>query len=122
MSFVKRKSGRYHLIFDLVDVSSGIVNNKEGLALFIKELAKIIKMKIIYGPVVVDGVPTDPGITGFAIVDLSHISVHTFSGFNEVMVDIFSCQPYDRAKARKAILNYFKVSYENMRAQEVFWG
>jgi len=116
------KSGRYHLIFDLVDVSPEIVSDKESLAQFIKELAETIKMKIIHGPVVVDGVPADPGITGFAIVDLSHISVHTFSKFNEVMVDIFSCQPYNRDKALNSILNYFKVPLSKLRTKEIWWG
>ncbi len=116
------RSGRYHLIFDLSSVSPNLVTNKDGLKNFIKELARLIKMKIIYGPVVVDGVPDDPGITGFAIVDLSHISVHTFSMFNEVMVDIFSCQPYDKKKAQEAVLKYFKINPENLRLQEVFWG
>jgi S-adenosylmethionine decarboxylase len=113
---------RYHVIMDLENVSQEILNDVEGLREFLKKLPGTIDMSVLKGPEVVQGIPENPGITGFVIIDFSHISVHTFTKFGEALVDIFSCKPFEQENAIKAVLEYFKISREDARIKEVFWG
>ena len=59
------------------------------------ELPALIGMKVLAGPLVVEGVPENPGWTGFVIIDKSHISIHTFYEGNGVSIDVFSCKIFD---------------------------
>jgi S-adenosylmethionine decarboxylase len=52
-------------------------------------------MKIIAGPVVVEGNPCNPGWTGFVVIDKSHIAIHTFTEGDRISIDVYSCQPFD---------------------------
>lgn len=56
----------------------------------------MIGMKILEGPIVVEGLPGNPGWTGFVVIDKSHIAIHTFSEGNKVSVDVFSCKPFEK--------------------------
>lgn len=112
---------RYHIIYDLKNCPIDI-NKKNLIAMFIRGIAKIIDMKIIKGPVVAVGQPYNPGISGFAIIDFSHISVHTFTKYNEILIDIFSCKNFDKEKARDYCLDFFKVGNRQCRINEVWWG
>lgn len=114
-------TGRYHIIIDVGKVDSDILNNQEGLKNFLADLTKKIDMNVLYGPIVVSGIPENPGLSGFVIIDFSHISTHTFTKNGEAQVDIFSCKPYDQNIAKQAVINYFKVSESNARYQEVCW-
>ena len=113
---------RYHIIVDVTGSSNEILNDEVGLKNFLVSLTTKIDMKVLYGPVVVSGIPENPGLSGFVIIDFSHISIHTFTKSNEALVDIFSCKPYDLEKAKEAVLGYFKVLSEQARIQQVFWG
>lgn len=115
-------SKRYHLIVDLTGVSGKKIEDKVELSQFLKDLAQAIDMKTLCESVVVNGVPENPGITGFVIIDYSHISVHTFSKHSEALVDVFSCKPFDKEIMVKTVLDYFDVPSENSRIQEVWWG
>lgn len=115
------KTGRYHHIFDLEKCDARI-NDLAHVEAFIKEAASAIGMTIIGGPLVVEGVPENPGVTGIAVVDYSHISVHTFTEHDEVLVDIFSCKPYDKVRALEVCKQYFAGPDTFVRNQEVFWG
>ena len=113
---------RYHLILDLENVSDEILNDVEGLKAFLKKLPGTIDMHVLKGPEVVVGIPENPGITGFVIIDFSHISCHTFTKYGEALVDIFSCKPFKQEAATEAVLKYFKISEKDARIKEVFWG
>jgi len=78
-------------------------------------------MKIISGPTAVQGVPENPGLSAFAVLDYSHAAVHTFTEHDEVMIDIFSCKPFDREKARQAVLETFATPESDVRSQEIWW-
>ncbi len=73
----------------------------------------------MHGPVVLEGVPENPGITGFAIIDFSHISVHTFTAEHEVCVDIFSCKPYDYEKVRNYVMSELNLTQGSVKYVEV---
>jgi len=65
----------------------------------LRELPGLIDMSILLGPYVVEGVPGNPGWTGFVVIDKSHISVHTFTETRTVSVDVYSCKPFDAEAA-----------------------
>lgn len=113
---------RYHLILDLSGVATDILNDAEGLTQFLKTLPSAIDMHVLKGPEVAVGIPENPGISGFVIIDFSHISIHTFTKYNEALVDIFSCKPFDQESAKKAVLDYFKIPESQARIKEVWWG
>ena len=113
---------RYHIIIDLTGISKEVANDTNGLTNFLKEFPLVIGMHVLKGPLVTDGIPENPGLSGFVIIDYSHISIHTFTKSNEALVDIFSCKPYEQEKAKEAVLGYFKVLSEQARIQQVFWG
>ena len=71
----------------------------------LRELPGLIDMSILLGPYVVEGVPGNPGWTGFVVIDKSHISVHTFTETRTVSVDVYSCKPFD-AEAALAYLQH----------------
>jgi len=81
-----------HLIID--GVLSHSVDKEVGRSI-LSELPTLIGMKVLAGPYVVEGVPENPGWTGFVIIDKSHISIHTFYEGNKVSIDVFSCKTFD---------------------------
>lgn len=113
---------RYHIIIDAQNVSQERLNDKEGITAFLNKLPGLIDMKILVPPTVVQGIPENPGITGFVIIDFSHISIHTFTAKDLAMVDIFSCKPYDQDVAIQAVLDFFQVKKEDTTIKEVWWG
>jgi len=113
---------RYHLIVDLEHVPDNEMTNVEGLRGFLKDFPPKIGMSVLKGPEIAEGIPENPGLSGFVIIDYSHISVHTFSKYGEALVDVFSCKPFDKEKTVDIVLEYFKVSRDNARVKEVFWG
>lgn len=113
---------RFHMIVDLENVPADILVDVEGLRGFLKKLPGVIGMSVLKGPEIAEGIPENPGISGFVIIDFSHISIHTFSKYNEALVDIFSCKPFKQEAATGAVLKYFKVKQKDARIKEVFWG
>ncbi len=116
------KTKRYHIIIDVADAPNEVLNDVEGLKKFLNDLPPLIDMHALTQPMVIAGVPENPGITGFVIIDYSHISAHTFTNNGEALVDIFSCKPYEQETAVKATLDYFKVDRDKARIQVVCWG
>jgi S-adenosylmethionine decarboxylase len=116
------KSQRFHIIIDVSHVENSILNDAEAIKNFLGGLPAQIGMSVLYGPIVVNGIPENPGVTGFVIIDYSHISLHSFTKYNEALVDIFSCKPYDQEVAKKLALDFFKISEKDARIKVVYWG
>jgi S-adenosylmethionine decarboxylase len=95
---------RFHLILDIVNVDLKKLNDKKFLINIISDLTSLVKMKILFGPKVINGVDENPGLTAFCIIDFSHISIHTFTRTNEFYLDIFSCKPFNKNK----VIQYVK--------------
>lgn len=112
---------RYHLI---VDVSSAgpAISDPEAIKTFLTDMAAATDMSVLAGPLVAEGIPENPGITGFVIVDFSHVSVHTFTKFGEAMIDVFSCKPYNPEKVRALCRNTFGTETSEVREKIVWWG
>jgi S-adenosylmethionine decarboxylase len=88
--------------------TEGNLENFEAVYDFLIKLAKLIDMKILTKPYLVRGSENLPGITGFLIIETSHIAIHTFSKQNYIAIDIYSCKDFDENKVREFILNFFK--------------
>jgi S-adenosylmethionine/arginine decarboxylase-like enzyme len=114
------QSKRYHLIFDITACQYD--DNEERLKTFVVDTIAAIGMKVLHGPIVCEGVPENPGLSCLAVLDFSHISIHTFTRHHEIQVDIFSCKEYDRQLVRKKCLQYFATPESTIRAKEVWWG
>ena len=99
-----------HLIIDAIfkeEINGKMVEE------ILTELPGKIGMNILKGPVVVEGVPENPGWTGFVIIDKSHIAIHTFDpveceGMCKVSIDVFSCKHFDKEK----VTEYFKEKFD----------
>lgn len=113
-------AGRYHIVVDLVDVDA--LCSVDALHEFLKKLVGVIGMKILKGPEVVVGVPQNPGLTGFVIIDFSHISIHTFTDSRQACVDIFSCKSYEIKDAIDEILLFFESKESQVNLIKVKWG
>lgn len=115
------RSKRYHHLFDL-EYCNEKITSREALRVFLETLAQTIHMQILEGPILAQGVPTNPGLSAIAIVDMSHISIHTFSACDEALIDIFSCAPYDRQAVEKLCVDFFSTEKTVVHHKEVFWG
>jgi S-adenosylmethionine decarboxylase len=112
---------RYHNIFDLENCNEKIGNAKI-IREFVIEIAKTVDMSILEGPIVAEGAAINPGLSALAIIDFSHISIHTFIKFNEALIDVFSCKPYEKNKVLEVCLKYFGSPETKVREKEIWWG
>ena len=116
------KIGKYtrthHIIFDGFGVNSKLLVNERFILNLLLEIPSLIKMKIMAGPNLIrDYNKHHEGITGFAIVNFSHISIHTFSKTQEIYVDVFSCKPFDSKKVQNYLVKM--LSPKQMERLEV---
>lgn len=112
---------RFHIIIDVHNITNSTLTDKVGLEKFLLELPSQIGMNILCGPIVTHGIPHNPGLSGFVLIDYSHISVHTFSQTKQALIDIFSCKKYDQKKVTQSVLNYFQVDKSQAQIQQVAW-
>lgn len=112
---------RYHIIIDIASVEVELLRDTKRLEDFLTTLPGKIGMHILHGPVVVTGVPENPGLTGFVIIDFSHISIHTFTETGQAFIDIFSCKPFQEDSAMAAALEYCQATVDQAKIQTVCW-
>lgn len=108
------KSRRFHLILDAHQCDPIVLTDAAYIENTVREIADLVDMKILFGPQSMEGVPANPGITCFTIVDFSHISIHTFVPANELCIDIFSCKPFDYEKLQQYVKTKFKLQDDNI--------
>lgn len=112
---------RYHLIVDVSNANDAI-SDPDAIRAFLADMASATDMSVLAGPLVAEGIPENPGITGFVIVDFSHVSVHTFTAYREAMIDVFSCKPYDQEKVLALCKKTFGTDASETREKLVWWG
>ena len=108
-----------HLIIDGFNCSEEKLNDKELVKNILLELPKIMGMKIISDPVVVDHKAEkkeESGITGFVLIAESHISIHTYPAKKYVTIDVFSCKEFNTDKA----VEYMKDAFEMEKVEKEF--
>ncbi len=115
----KLESRRYHIIVDAYNCNPQVLGDKKNLVRVIRELVILCEIKILHGAAVLEGVPQNPGLTGFAILDFSHISIHTFTAENEICIDVFSCKKYDYEKIKRYVMEKFNLDPKYIKYIEV---
>lgn len=115
----KLENRRYHIIVDAYNCDAQILGDRKNLETVLRDLVRICQMDILYGPVIMEGVPENPGLTGFAVLDFSHISIHTFTKENEICIDVFSCKKYDYDEVKKYVMDKFNLDEKYVKYVEV---
>lgn len=116
---IPSSSRRYHIILDAYNCRKEHLSDAGKIDKAIRDIAKLCGMTLLHGPVVLEGVPENPGVTGFAIIDFSHISVHTFTRDKEMCVDIFSCKPFNYEKVSEYVKSTFDLDERYIKYIEV---
>ena len=86
--------------------------DEEQLTEWMKEFVESIDMKIFMGPYVkYCRMPGNRGITGVAIIETSHITMHIWDEPNPALmqIDVYSCAEFDPYKIAEKIKQDFDV-------------
>jgi S-adenosylmethionine decarboxylase len=109
-----------HFILESKNCNNELINNPNLIKKVINELTKLTDMKILYGPIVIKGNDYNSGYTGFAIIDYSHISIHTFTDKKEISVDVFTCnKKYDNEIIKNYLIKVFKLNKQFTKSFEI---
>ena len=94
----------WHLIYDAIVRDPGWIGDIERIRSFLLGLVPRLDMELLEGPRITE-VSLDPsqltseqddgGITGYALITTSHLSIHTWPLRNRFSLDVFSCRPFD---------------------------
>ena len=116
----KKRINTCHITFDAYGVNKKLLNSEEFVLKLILDIPKLINMKIMSGPNLIrDYKKGHEGLTGFAIINFSHISIHTFSDSEECFIDIFSCKKFDHEKIRNFLYKKLNVKKDAVNTTEV---
>lgn len=110
---------RYHFIFDAVDCVPEFLSSTSLVQEMLIKIAELADMKILHGPTVIEGVPENPGVTGFTIIDFSHIAIHTFALTKEICVDLFSCKAFKTQDVYNYLRDKLKVKDEQIKMHRI---
>ncbi len=102
----KKEPEGTHLMVDGKCRNKELISDTGKLSVLLEKLAEETGMKIITQPIVVKGTARD-GITGIMVIEESHIAIHTFTEFNLVWIDIFSCKEFDTER----IVEYLRKEF-----------
>jgi S-adenosylmethionine decarboxylase len=93
----------------------------ENVYEMLDEFARIMGAKKLSHPYIIKGLPHNPGITGFLIIDRSHISIHTFEEQMKILIDIFNCYPFNPDEIFKYLSNFsfIKILNTNFVTREI---
>lgn len=116
---IKHNSRRFHIIIDSYNCNPKILMDKKKIDETLRNIAKLLEMNILHGPVIIDGAPHNPGLTAFTVIDFSHISIHTFTEAKEVCIDIFSCKSFNYEAVKKYVKEAFELKDEYTKYVEV---
>ncbi len=117
----RERAQRFHLIVD-VQPWGDVTIDRDFVESLLTELPPLIDMRILSGPQVVEGAPYNPGLSGFDIIDYSHISIHTFTDYRQIMVDVFSCKEFSRQTVVDYLSRRLGVEPWQMETRTVYWG
>lgn len=100
-----------HLLFDAYGVDKSKLQDRQAIRRLLADLPKKFRMRILGKPAVLK-ISSDNkkykewGLSGFAVLLESHISVHTWPSEGYVAMDVYSCKNF-REKEVVEHLKYF---------------
>ena len=104
-----------HVLFDLKQcLMNASLNDEEYIKETLIEASKIGKLELLK----VDTHKFEPhGVTGYALLAESHISIHTWPEDDVARCDLFSCNPNTDYKA---VIRYMQDRFNSMEVKK--WG
>lgn len=106
---LNQKDGK-HLIMNLYECS--YLPNHSEIYDLLENIVKAVKMNALIPPYIVKGAEYNSGLTGFVIIETSHIAIHTFEETKFVAFDIYSCKNFDENKVIKLLVGLVKPKLE----------
>ena len=105
-----------HLMIDAFGCEN--TEDSDFIKNFLLQSVKVTKMNLItqprikgqkkvVNPQIFGGSKKLPGITGVAIIETSHISIHTFSDTKKINFDIYSCRHF----SNESVLRHFRKNF-----------
>jgi S-adenosylmethionine decarboxylase len=86
------KNGK-HLILDMNEC--GYMPTHSEIYELFEDIVKSVEMKTLIPPFIVKGAEHLAGLTGFCVIETSHLTIHTFVDEKYVAFDLYSCKDYD---------------------------
>jgi len=102
------KNGK-HLILDLHECSY-MPTHSEIYELF-EDIIKSVHMKTLIPPFIVKGAEHLAGLTGFCVIETSHLAIHTFTDEGYIAFDLYSCKDYNEQIIIEKIQQLVKPKY-----------
>ena len=104
----------YHLILDLYGCKVEALRDKDGLERMFVDLSKLMGIRLITDPKIIyyaggEGSPSGEGLSGFAIIAESHISIHTEIRSRYASIDIYSCKEFDVSSVERYLVDAFEA-------------
>ena len=107
-----------HLIIELDGCQSRLLNNLRLIRKVLVGAAKAAGLKIVAKPILHQFKPQ--GVAGVLLLQISHITIHTWPEFGYAAVDIFICNESELNQA----LDFFKqvLKPKSVRIKEIYRG
>ena len=89
--------------------------SEEHIIFWLKNLIKKIDMKILAGPYATKVTKTgNAGITGVAIIETSHIIIHTWDENNPALIqlDVYSCKDFKKSDILECLEEFETVQVD----------
>ncbi|MDP2641363.1 MAG: adenosylmethionine decarboxylase [Candidatus Yanofskybacteria bacterium] len=102
-----------HLVADIYGAPKEQLANYEGVFRLLMELPSVVNMHMLTSPYVVIADPEKKmewGVSGFVMIQESHISCHTWPEKGYVSMDIYSCKDFDDNQLVAFLKQYWKAS------------
>ncbi|PPR77048.1 MAG: hypothetical protein CFH01_01715 [Alphaproteobacteria bacterium MarineAlpha2_Bin1] len=108
--FKKNDYWGMHLIVDMENCKKRLIQDKDNIYNFSKNLVATIEMKPFGEPIIEYFATDNPKAAGFSLIQLietSNISAHFADNSQSVFLDVFSCKSFIPKKVVEVAKNYF---------------
>jgi S-adenosylmethionine decarboxylase len=108
-----------HVMIDAYNCDQKPLGNKKIVYSLLNNLPKEIGMRKLMKPYVLSAEANDNkdpgGLSGFVMIQESHISIHTFVKRRFLTADVYSCKEFDTKK----VVNYFKKIFKTKNVESI---
>lgn len=102
-----------HLILDLRCEDKKLMEDKKKISNILNKCVKLVDMNKLTEPKIVDGADYDAGVTGFVVIETSHIAIHTHSDRKKINMDLYSCKDFNPNIVREFVVEQFNAEIIN---------